>query len=62
MTDAVSRRADDAKPVDPDAQKNIARLLADAPGPGRPHSGTQTYYPEKLPDYVVTERQHDHGL
>lgn len=64
VTDAVNRRSSDAKPADPDAQKNIARLLADAPGPGRPHSGTQTLQPEQLPDSVLTERQYDndHGL
>ncbi|MDV7991591.1 MobF family relaxase [Rhodococcus sp. IEGM 1374] len=64
VTDAVNRRSSDAKPADPDAQKNIARLLADAPGPGRPHSATQTQQPEQLPDAVVNERQYDndHGL
>lgn len=68
VTDTANRRPVDAKPVDPDEQKSIARLLADAPGPGRSQSTTQTVHPEQLPDLVVTERQHDndndndHGL
>lgn len=64
VTDTTNRRTADAQPADPAAQKNIARLLADAPGPGRPHSGKQTPRPQQLPDAVVTEHQldNDHGL
>jgi conjugative relaxase-like TrwC/TraI family protein len=59
VTDTVDRRTADIQPADPAAQRNIARLLADAPGPGRSQRGTQAMHPER-PESVVAERQHDH--
>ncbi|MFC8181590.1 MobF family relaxase [Rhodococcus sp. NPDC057297] len=60
VTDTADRRTPDARPANPDGQK-IARLLADAPGPGRSKSPSRTRDPEQPPDTVVTERQHDNG-
>lgn len=58
LTD-TDNRVTGIEPVASDAQKRIARLVADAPGPGRSHTRTQTTYPEQQPAPVVTERQHD---
>ncbi|WP_407727647.1 MobF family relaxase (plasmid) [Rhodococcoides fascians] len=56
ITDA---RVSGIEPVDSDAQKRIARLVADAPGPTRSQTRKQTMNPEQQVGPVVSERQHD---
>lgn len=53
-----------AENVDPEAQKSIARLLADAPGPGRVRGATDTRKQPMELDSATQERgiDHDHGL
>ncbi|WP_051364831.1 MobF family relaxase [Rhodococcus sp. JG-3] len=58
LTD-TDNRVTGIEPVDSDAKKRIARLVADAPSPGRSHTRTQSMHPEHQSDPVVTERQHD---
>lgn len=58
LTD-TDNRVTGIEPVDTDAQKRIARLVSDAPGPGRSRTNTQTVHPEQQPGPVVTEHQHD---
>ncbi|WP_179274055.1 MobF family relaxase [Rhodococcoides fascians] len=58
LTD-TDNRVSGIEPVDSDAQKRIARLVADAPGPTRSQARTQTMNPERQVGPAVTERQHD---
>ncbi|WP_354563365.1 MULTISPECIES: MobF family relaxase [unclassified Rhodococcus (in: high G+C Gram-positive bacteria)] len=52
-------RTSGAGTVDPSAKKNIARLLADAPGPGRAHRPPQARHPMGQSDLDARERHHD---
>ncbi|WP_256980595.1 MobF family relaxase [Rhodococcus sp. 14-2496-1d] len=63
LTD-TDNRVSGIEPVDSDAQKRIAHLFADAPGPTRSRTRTQTMNAEQQVGPVVTERQHenDYGL
>ncbi|OZC83464.1 hypothetical protein CH282_16060 [Rhodococcus sp. 06-418-1B] len=50
--------------TDSKTQQNIARLLADAPGPGRTHGAQEARNPSIQPDPATEQRRidHDHGL
>ncbi|WP_230591961.1 MobF family relaxase [Rhodococcoides fascians] len=50
--------------TDPETQQNIARLLADAPTPGRTHGAPEARYPSIQLDPAMEERRidRDHGL
>ena len=50
--------------TDPETQKNIARLLADAPGPGLTHGAPEARNPSIQTDPTTEQRRidHDHGL
>lgn len=50
--------------TDPETQQNIARLLADAPGPGQTQGAPEARYPSFQPDPATEERRidRDHGL
>ncbi|WP_052057160.1 MobF family relaxase [Rhodococcoides fascians] len=59
VTDTVNRRTDYVGSVDPEARRNITRLLADAPGSGRTQSSKLDWQSEQYPNPAAHERRHD---
>ena len=64
ITGVTDNRVAEIEIDGPDAQRNIARLLADAPGPGRAHGADETEHPVQPSDPIAHERAHidDYGI